>query len=237
VAEAFGDVVRVLPGRFDSPQPDTGTLAGMPHEFMMFVSLQELAGHEGVRQVGSFPVPAHGTWNGQRFSVMYRPDLSIRHFALGDGRTAASIHETLPPAAERRSVPIWLLRPASYVLDVLSASQDGELAPAELDAWRDATGRNDPPAPGPASEEPVEPGVEHLAVFPKRASLDEVMAELGGLGFSSAVRAAPDFDGQLLVIKPDPAVAPGFIDDQWGQIEAIVTAAGGEYDGWEAPVL
>jgi len=62
------------------------------------------------------------------------------------------------------------------------------------------------------------------------------MAELEGRGFNCSVFTNPDvFDGQLLVIKAEPS-APGFIDDQWDRVEEVVRAAGGEYDGWEAPV-
>jgi hypothetical protein len=61
-----------------------------------------------------------------------------------------------------------------------------------------------------------------------------VIAEQEKRGFACSVRRDPGvFDGQLPVISAQSS-APSFIDDRWDQVEEVVKAASGEYDGWEA---
>ena len=70
---------------------------------------------------------------------------------------------------------------------------------------------------------------------PGGARLDDVIAKLRRQGFAAEVSDDPDAETRLLVITAGPSVtAP--VNAQWDQVAAIVEAAGGEYDGWEAEV-
>ena len=228
------EVVRVLAGRFDVPHPDIAALVEAPHEYMMFAELRFLVRDGYARRIGTWPVPSHGVWSGLRYVLLLDASGAIRQRSLGDGRTAAVRLDALPAPSERKSIPIWEIGDSLFVVDMLAASSEGALEDDQLAEWRRV---NVPEEPADADQDhDIEetPGVQHFAVFAEDAELRGVIADLEKRGFACSVFTDPDaFDGQMLVIDAGSAT-PGFVDDQWDQVEEAVAAAGGQYDGWEA---
>jgi hypothetical protein len=231
----MGEVVRVLAGRFRSAREDIAQLVGEPHEYMMFAEVGLLAREEYVRRVGNHAVPPHGAWTGLRYTLGHGRSGTVERRVLSDGgRSALGLFDVLPPPSERRSVPLWWMGPSLDVVCHLMASRDAGLEPEELEQWKKEHGVL---KPGQEAAEPGSPdegtGTRHFAVFAPGAKLEGVIAELRRVGFAAEVFDDPDTDARLLVIT---AVEPrsASINDQWDQVAAIVEAAGGEYDGWEA---
>ena len=227
----FGDVVRVLPGRFGSVCDDVASLVDQPHEYMMFVDLRNLVREGYAVRVANHPVPAQGAWAGLRYALVHGRSGKIDRRVLSDGRSAVEQVAVLPPASERRSVPLWWIGPAMDVMYHLMASRDRGLEPGELAEWKRKRGIVDPD--GAAGASGLDGGTRHFAVFPNGARLDSVIAELRQQGFGAEVFDDPDAEARLLVITAEPSVAAS-VNAQWDQVAAVVEAADGEYDGWEA---
>lgn len=226
-----GDVARVLAGRHDWPARDVASLVAAPHEYLMFAMLAVLARDGHARKVGTWPVP-DGVWPGLKLSPRYDNARRVEAWLVTDGRTARQRLEVLPDSL-RKELPIWQIGDSLHVVDMLMASSAGGLEASELDAWRSEQGLTVPGSAGDADAAGDEPRAEHFVVFDEGAQLDPVIAELANHGFSCTIVAVHDQEKQLLVVKAEPS-APGFVDDQWDRVEEVVTAAGGEYDGWEA---
>jgi len=136
----FGDVVRVLPGRFGSAREDVASLADEPHEYMMFADLRNLVGEGHAVRVANCPVPAYGAWTGLRYVLIYGRSGKIDRRVLSDGRSAIGQVAVLPPAYERRSVPLWWIGSGTDVVYHLMASCDRGLEPGELAEWKRESG-------------------------------------------------------------------------------------------------
>ena len=228
----IGDVLRVLAGRHRSRPESVASLIAAPHEYLIFAMLVTLVRDGHAQKIGNWPVP-EGSWSGLRLSPRYDKSRRLDAWVVTDGRNATQRLEHLPDSL-RKELPIWQIGDSVHVLDMLRASNAGGLEASELEAWRRQHGLTADSAQSAEDDEDDGPGVEHFALFGTDARLDSVIAGLGKRGFSCRVVTDPDVDGQVLVIKADPLSAPGFIDDQWDLVEAVVKAAGGEYDGWEA---
>jgi hypothetical protein len=232
VAESpMGDVARVLAGRHRPRPSDVASLVAAPHEYLIFAMLGQLVRDGHAVRIGGWLVP-DGTWSGLRLSPRYDRSMRVEAWLVTDGRTARQRLESLPDSV-RKEFPIWQIGDSQHVADMLLASSTGGLEASELQAWRAEHGLTAAPGAEGADEAGDEPGVEHYALFGTGARLDQVIAGLDERGFSCRVVTDADVAGQVLVIRAG-ARAPGFIDDQWDQVEEVVTAAGGEYDGWEA---
>lgn len=230
----FGDVVRVLPGRFRSAREEVASLVDEPHEYMMFADLRNLVREGHAVRVANCPVPAHGAWTGLRYVLIYGRSGKIDRRVLSDGHSAVEQVAVLPPGPERRSVPLWWIGPGMDVVYHLVASSDRGLEPGELEEWKRKHGILDPES-GAGSSDSDEGGTRHFAVFPKGARLDGVIAELRQQGFDAEAFDNPGVEGRLLVITAPPSRTDS-VNSQWDQVAGVVEAAGGEYDGWEATV-
>jgi hypothetical protein len=233
----FGDIVRVLAGRFGSACSDIASLVDEPHEYMMLAALRILLSEGHARRVGNLPVPAHGAWSGLQYTLISGRSGRVERRVLSDGgRSALGQFDVLPPPSERRSIPLAWLGPSLYAVSHLMASRDAGLEPSEVEQWMTERGILGQVQAAAGSGLPADDaGTRHFAVFAPGARLKGVIAELRRVGFAAEVFDPPDGDVRLLVIT---AVEPGSasVNDQWDEVAAIVEAAGGEYDGWEAEV-
>jgi hypothetical protein len=155
----------------------------------------------------------------------------VQAWVLTNGRTPIERTETAPPMSKRREAPVWQLGPNLDTVDNLMTPREGSLESSELEDRRRSHGMEGPRSVLEAGDES---GVRHFALFPATSQHGGVRAELDRRGFDSSEFSDPDLvDGQLLIAKAREDAA-GLINDQWDQVEEIVKAAGGEYDGWES---
>jgi regulator of ribonuclease activity B len=230
----MGQLVRVLPGLFDSRPPDLGELAKQRELYFIFYTLnyaarnrQALAvSHQRLPEWAQPPPLMRWSLNNKAWKIFS----ASSPLTLEEHRRARVIHNLTP---EQKRLSIHQLWPHPTLVKEIARRWTPERAEElRLQDIVEARKRTEKEGSESTTSEPM----KHFLYFPKKRDAERAGKELRSRGFSVEVRKGADGENWLALAKKLSPKTGEEMSNLSDEVEALAAQFGGEYDGWEAAV-
>jgi hypothetical protein len=235
--KSMGQLVRVLPGLFDTRPADFATLAKCRELYFVFYTLT-YALREGLAEiVSNQPVP---DW-AQPYPLMRWSPLG----GIRDPWKIFNASRQLTPEEHRRTPLIYNLTPAQEKLSIdhlwphpvmikeLARGWTPERAEElRLQDIAEAKKRKTSSVPDKTAFDTM----RHYLYFAKKPNAEQVGELLRSRGFTVEVRKGADGKNWLTLAAKAAPLNGEQMDQLRDEMEAIASQFGGEYDGWETAI-
>jgi hypothetical protein len=231
----MGDLVRVLPGLFNTRPTEFAELARQKELYFIFYRLNYALRNRQAEVVSHQPVPS---W-AQPYPLMrWTLDHRIwKIFKASDPLTLEDhkrtpVIQTLTPQQKRLSV--HLLRPHPVMVRELARgwTPEREEELRSQDAAEAAEKRKEQPSHGEESDQPT----RHFLYFATKSNAEKAGKQLRDRGFLVEVRKGAGGEDWLALATKAPPNTGDEMEELRDEMEALAQEFGGEYDGWEAAV-
>jgi len=238
--EYMGELVRVLPGLYESRPGDFSVLARQKELYFVFTPLRysirskniEIVSHDNVPEWAK-PYPLMRlSWGTDRDGKTLRwkiADASVQ-WTIADHQRIPVVTELTP---EQQKLSIHTLLPHAALVKRLAQGWTPEreeefrlLSIAEQDAKNENL----------AKQGHGQGGMAHYLYFRKKAQVEKAGQKLRKLGFEVDVRRGADGETWLALARPGPTKRPADIEGLRDELETLAQELGGEYDGWELAI-
>ena len=236
----MGQLVRVLPGLFNTRPTDFAELAKQNELYFVFYTLNYALLDQQAEVVSHQPLPEWAQsyplmrWCGAR--DLSGKAISWKIFSASSSLTVDE-HQRTPIirnlTPEQQKLSIRELWPHPVMVKKLTRSWTPERA-EEIRLQDAAKGEQGTVSSIP--EKRVSEPMKHYLYFPKKQSAEEVGRRLRGQGFSVQVGMGAGGKDWLTLAKKAPPKTAEQMDELRDEMQALAEQFDGEYDGWEAAV-
>lgn len=242
LSKSMGELVRVLPGLYESRPSDFSRLAQEKELYFIFYTIRYVVRSRDVEIVSNQPVPewakpyplmrlswgTDGTGRTTRWKIA---DASVE-WTLEDHRRIRVVTQLTPEQKKLSPNQLWphpvMVRELARgwtpereeelrLLDVAEAEEkarQGNTSPTGLDAGTMA----------------------HYLYFPKKVSAKTTCSRLRERGFEVEVRRGADGKSWLALARQQAPHSADRMEGLRDELESLAEELGGEYDGWELAV-
>jgi hypothetical protein len=236
----IGQLVRVLPGLYNTRPTDFAELAKQRELYFIFYTLNyalrdhkaEVVSHQAVPEWAQ-PYP-HMRWCGARDpsgkAIAWKIFSGSSNLTLKEHQSTPLIHNL---TQEQQKLSIHQLWPHSVIVKELARGWTPERAEKlrSQDVAEAQARRADHVVDSQLSEL-----MKHYLYFSKRTNAEEAGERLRRRGFSVEVRKGGDGENWLVLAMKTPPKTGEQMSELRDEMESLTAQFGGEYDGWEAAV-
>jgi regulator of ribonuclease activity B len=237
----MGQLVRALPGLFNTRPADFAELAKQRELYFIFYTLNYALRDGQTEIVAHQPVPEWAQpYPLMRWSGAHDPTgktIAWKIFNASDPLTVETHRRTqliprLTPEQERLSVhQLW---PHPVLVKKLARGWTPERA-EEL-RLQDVAEAAERKKKQPSGRKSLDKPMRHFLYFPKKLNAEKAGERLRDRGFSVEVRRGAGGEDWLALATRTPPNTGEVMEELRDEMEALAAELDGEYDGWELPL-
>jgi len=235
---AFGDLIRVLPGKFSARPQDLASLARQKELYFIFTTLYHGLRKKELEFIGNFPIPESAA----QFPTMRKEGARSRegkvvNWYIGPAQRINPVQEL------QQALPVRELAPDQKKLSVFQRWPVSTRALEIAQGWlperseeleKAARKEHDKNQQNALNEGLQFRFVDHFLYFSKQGNAGQAAERLKSGGWSVEVRMGADQKNWLVLAKQPAPVED--IEQTREQLERLADEFHGEYDGWGANV-
>lgn len=229
-----GEVLRILPGYFETRPADLESLVAGPTRYFVFVAIDVAVRRLHVfHHVQLLAVPDHAKrfppiiivpfdgidgpllwklWDGESEWLSPTPVHGGRKLSQPSSHSPRLVIAELEAGLEPRPGEMFLAEPQRALIDLTSG----------------------PPKRG--SPQRIAGDIRHFLYFPDRAAAIRAREGLRAIGLLNELRAPEADEREWQVVATVPAADAAALEATRVRLEGLAGEWGGEYDGWEVPL-